>query len=926
MPNALTRTAGFTLGPVVLETLVKHYFDRIKKEGTQDGKTITQLRQDELLYDEAFNIVKRFLEVATHHSVEEVQAFSNNRTPSPPWVHVVRLIVPISCCDEAASLVIRALGGEEHADRLVGGTKWWQVRGLSGIDAEWITARKDWQEAKKRRKEYERKKTGLNTSPPTVNSSEGLPETSGAYDEDMDQLRCILYAHGGGYYFGSIDQERYSIQRHARKINGRVFAINYRLAPQYPFPCALQDLVAAYLYLIRPPPEASHQPVKPAHIVVAGDSAGGGLTLALLQVLRDTGQPLPAGGVLISPWCDLTHSFPSVHTNTATDVLPLYGLSLQKPSVLWPPPSDEMTQKIHIGLRRRIRQMVHINEKGGRDCETSSQADSIQGSTISSKPSLDDSARKASGMPVDIGATTSLPSVDKKEDQTIHLVARSGELLTIEQQIHLYTQNSLLAHPLVSPVMSYLGGLPPLLFIASDKEVLRDEIIYCAHKAADPSRFPLKDGARALYPPLVGIEQRHSSTPVHLQVYDDTAHVVPVLFAFTTPGKFCYRAIATFTKHVTGMLNPQQISSTSTLFSTPSRQMVSSPVNEEVNEEPIQNLLKPRLPRAFSSSDLVSRVRDHLKSSNSASGTTDPNLSNSSNLRPSSSRPLFSFRAKVAQASFPIPSISGMPEGTASNDTEDVGGPRIRRLSISMSPEHGARFAGEASVYCNDDGLPSWSTGMIRERISTRGVVKPLEPTDELDAFRVPPEIIGVLSEKAVRRYLEGKSTFEKKYAKDIQAIEKHRNRNIDLAKKDIRKNLEELKASKARGGNRETKPVDYSLEQTTGSWSWAWVLDGNEKPPPSSIVSRRDTDEARRLARIADQAVLQEGTHISANSLWAVIVNFLTVSPEHHQPVSDSEAVESNAKRPPVKKSRSFFASLRARGRPSPTGSAAGG
>ena len=72
------------------------------------------------------------------------------------------------------------------------------------------------------------------------------------------------------------------------------------------------------LFLISPPPGASHRPVKPSHIVIAGDSAGGGLSLALLQVIRDTGLPMPAGGVLISPWCDLTHTFPSVHTNTHT--------------------------------------------------------------------------------------------------------------------------------------------------------------------------------------------------------------------------------------------------------------------------------------------------------------------------------------------------------------------------------------------------------------------------------------------------------------------------------------------------------------------------------------------------------------------------------------------------------------------------------
>ena len=95
-------------------------------------------------------------------------------------------------------------------------------------------------------------------------------------------------------------------------------AINYRLSPQYPFPCAIQDALAAYLYLIRPPPEAKHKPVKPQHIVIIGDSAGGGLSLALLQVIRDSGLPQCAGGVLISPWCDMSHSFPSIHTNTAT--------------------------------------------------------------------------------------------------------------------------------------------------------------------------------------------------------------------------------------------------------------------------------------------------------------------------------------------------------------------------------------------------------------------------------------------------------------------------------------------------------------------------------------------------------------------------------------------------------------------------------
>ena len=72
------------------------------------------------------------------------------------------------------------------------------------------------------------------------------------------------------------------------------------------------------LYLIEPPPDALHEAVAPSKIVLAGDSAGAGLCVSLLTVLRDLGKPLPAGAVLISPWVDLTHSFPSVMENTAT--------------------------------------------------------------------------------------------------------------------------------------------------------------------------------------------------------------------------------------------------------------------------------------------------------------------------------------------------------------------------------------------------------------------------------------------------------------------------------------------------------------------------------------------------------------------------------------------------------------------------------
>jgi len=125
--------------------------------------------------------------------------------------------------------------------------------------------------------------------------------------------------------------------------------------------------------------------------------------------------------------------------------------------------------------------MVRLESKHHRhDIETSSNVSIHQDSGGVSLINLtgEDERSVCSEMPVNVGATAALPSVDKKEDQAIRLLTNSGELLVIEEQVHMYVQNSLLGHPLVSPALSYLGGLPPLLFIASDKEVLRDEAIY----------------------------------------------------------------------------------------------------------------------------------------------------------------------------------------------------------------------------------------------------------------------------------------------------------------------------------------------------------------------------------------------------------------------------------------------------------------
>lgn len=156
--------------------------------------------------------------------------------------------------------------------------------------------------------------------------------------------RVMLYVHGGAYYFGSVDEHRYQMQRHARKLKARVFAPEYRLAPQFPFPCGLHDCLAAYLYLL--------EERDPSTIILAGDSAGGGMVMSLLVTLRDRGIPLPAGAVLISPWVDLTHSFPSVAGEGLLDYIPPSGFH-HKPSMVWPPPNEAEMDAIKQEARER---------------------------------------------------------------------------------------------------------------------------------------------------------------------------------------------------------------------------------------------------------------------------------------------------------------------------------------------------------------------------------------------------------------------------------------------------------------------------------------------------------------------------------------------------------------------------------------------
>ncbi|KAL7784971.1 Alpha/Beta hydrolase protein [Trichoderma ceciliae] len=467
-----TTSVSLAVTPTVVTTLFAHYLNK---------KNLKEHPTTHLSYDEGLHLIRSFLEYASHHTVEDIQGFTAQWVPNPQWIKLESVTIP----DEHLGLAAELIEGELGPDgiRRVGGRKWWQWRGPKGpLEVEWIEMRAD---ANERKKNNERLR------------------------------RVMLYVHGGAYYFGSVDEHRYQMQRHARKLKARVFAPRYRLSPQYPFPCGLHDCLAAYLYLLTIQ--------DPSTIIFAGDSAGGGMVMAMLCLLRDQGIPLPAGGILISPWVDLTHSFPSVAGDAPLDYIPQSGFH-HKPSRAWPPPNDDDVKMLNVEVEKRKR-----SDK--KDAPSTAELEQKQQSPVA--PTSDGEA----GVHIDSGGIHT-------ETEKFLTVTVDGELVTMKDQIQMYTTNALLSHPLVSSVMQpTLGGLPPLLITVGGGEILRDEQIYLAHKCSNPEKYAppdevLTDRGRRLL-------AKYKPTNVQLQVWDDLCHVAPTL-SFTSPAKYMYRSIAQF--------------------------------------------------------------------------------------------------------------------------------------------------------------------------------------------------------------------------------------------------------------------------------------------------------------------------------------------------------------------------------------------
>jgi acetyl esterase/lipase len=129
---------------------------------------------------------------------------------------------------------------------------------------------------------------------------------------EADPKSVILYLHGGGYTAGSLKSHRHMVAQAGRDARARAIALEYRLAPEAPFPAAVEDAVAGYRFLLS-------RGFSPSRIAVAGDSAGGGLTVALLVSVRDAGLPLPGCAWCVSPWIDLEGIGGSMSAKAAID-------------------------------------------------------------------------------------------------------------------------------------------------------------------------------------------------------------------------------------------------------------------------------------------------------------------------------------------------------------------------------------------------------------------------------------------------------------------------------------------------------------------------------------------------------------------------------------------------------------------------------
>lgn len=172
-----------------------------------------------------------------------------------------------------------------------------------------------------------------------------------------DPQQIVYYLHGGGYVSCSPETHRPFTSALSRAANARVFALDYRLAPEHRFPAAVEDAVAGYRWLL-------DQGADPREIVIGGDSAGGGLTLATLVALRDAGAQLPRAAFVISPWTDLSCAGRSLDTNNECDPM-FYGEGVRWMAPVYvgdASPCDPLASPIYADLSKLPPLLIHVSD------------------------------------------------------------------------------------------------------------------------------------------------------------------------------------------------------------------------------------------------------------------------------------------------------------------------------------------------------------------------------------------------------------------------------------------------------------------------------------------------------------------------------------------------------------------------------------
>jgi acetyl esterase/lipase len=220
-----------------------------------------------------------------HHSsladlrmLRRLLAFGTALTPVVPGD---ALVTPVTFRAKQRGLrgFLAEVDAREDGQRIIGG-EWVVCRSL------WLRLQGQWRRSKRN--------TGGSADAAAAAANPARPPT---------QSRVILFLHGGAYYMFSPATHRTVTIPLSKQTESRVFAVDYRLAPETRFPGQLHDAVLAYLRLIE------DLDIPPGNVVVCGDSAGGGLALALLLYLRDNSYPLPSACILMSPWVGEWHPF-----------------------------------------------------------------------------------------------------------------------------------------------------------------------------------------------------------------------------------------------------------------------------------------------------------------------------------------------------------------------------------------------------------------------------------------------------------------------------------------------------------------------------------------------------------------------------------------------------------------------------------------